>query len=389
VFNNAKYPKYLKYVSYVSNARHVKHVSFDFKSKNSLIKKIAILSLIIIVLMISISSVHGLDISLSPNEYSNINQALSQISDEKNKDNSLTLNPGVYNRSSDLNSQLDLGESNNLVIQGEGSPENVIIDANGNGNILNVKSVGNLTFINVSFINTLSADGSPAINFNFSQAFTNGNTISFINCIFDNNENPTGEGLSGMASAIAFTDVYNHNYNLNIINSTFKNNKGVDYIIYHNHGVDINDNSIGKLTIINSTFINNNGRSGIIRSTSNGITEISNSTFINNSVSYFGIIRAAISNINSSIFINNTGGEALFFTERRINVDHSIIYNNSKPIVSCGSLMRSTENYRDNITLDHNWWGDNNPDFKGMDVLVNNYYTSFINTTAKNNSLQI
>ena len=152
--------------------------------------------------------------------------------------------------------------------------------------------------------------------------------------------------------------IYNYNACVYVNNSQFISNKAKSY------GGAI-DNG-GRLTIENSLF-NNNLAYGAGSIDNGGQLDIINSNFTNNNATKNG---GAIDNkgnmtVTGSIFENNIaeGEGGAIIARRNMVVSHSIIVNN------CDSngyaIFNSTW---DNVSVNNNWWGSNNPDF---DKLLN------------------
>ena len=125
-------------------------------------------------------------------------------------------------------------------------------------------------------------------------------------------------------------------YGGSIDNSGTMTIKNCEFISNSAYGAGAIDNG-GELTIINSTFINN-------KSTVNGGAIDSNKHL----------------NILGSVFENNTakGNGGAILARGKTTLSHSSIINN---IDSQGYGIYS---YEDNISLDNNWWGSNNPKFE-------------------------
>lgn len=66
--------------------------------------------------------------------------------------NSITLSPGKYIKTSDINNVISINNIN-LTINGNRPKENVIIDIRTIGMIFSITGNSNVTFINITFIN--------------------------------------------------------------------------------------------------------------------------------------------------------------------------------------------------------------------------------------------
>ena len=122
----------------------------------------------------------------------------------------------------------------------------------------------------------------------------------------------------------------------------------------------------GQLTIENSLF-NNNLAYGAGSIDNGGLLNIINSNFTNNKVTKNGgaIDNKGNMNVTGSIFENNIaeGDGGAIIARRNTLVSHSSIVNNYD---SNGyAIFNSTW---DNVSVNNNWWGSNNPDF---DKLLN------------------
>ena len=264
----------------------------------SIIKKILILSVLIILLSISFVSAEDVTIDNST--------TIQDAVDNANTSDTIYLNPGIYKQSG-------IKIDKDLTLQGLGDASEIVIDAEQKDSIILVDSISKITVKNITFINAFSDSNGGAIK------VTNGGHLVVDHCDFKNNSVD-----NSMGGAIA---VYGHYYvnpsksnwgSLTITNSNFTNNyAGVD------GGATTTYLSVAHIS--NSNFINNSaGRDcGGVNTRGTDITFIDNCTFIGNYAEEAG---AAIKNYLSEMTITNC-----------------YIYNNTAKIIAgairnCGPL---------------------------------------------------
>ncbi|MCC7561604.1 MAG: Ig-like domain repeat protein [Methanobrevibacter arboriphilus] len=215
-----------------------------------------LLFIVAVFILVSISSINAADINLNSTNSSGIGGAIDDIGSGSEIDNTLTLNPGTYNKTSDINVSINFS-GKNVLIRGNGSPDQVIIDARGLGRMFNISGNSNITFENITFINGYINNGNGG-----SLYITAGKT-TITNCIFKNNNAST---VNTSASSPAYTyggAIYNTANNLEINNSNFTNNTAYTRTYHDNWGKDSFAyggaiyNTGFNLSVNNSEFNNN------------------------------------------------------------------------------------------------------------------------------------
>ena len=313
--------------------------------------------------LLTISSVNAVDLTLNPND--SINDAIDNININgvSTSNNTITLNKGTYNKTTDIKNYITI-DNINLTIIGNGPRGSVIIDAQKSANIFNILGNSNITFINIMFINGNSTGNGGAIN-------NPGSKLTIINCDFYDNiasgyggaisnavknlriENSkfynnlaSGGGSNGNGGAIHTVGDSPTIVNSNFTNNTAKLYGGAIYMPLSSSNYAIIDGCIFKdntainyeggaifsagndhVKVINSKFINNsasNTGGGGIHSTGGNYFNISDCSFIGNTAkggnSKGGAVNIAFANSNGNpkgdfatvtncIFINNTAGK--------------------------------------------------------------------------------
>ena len=308
------------------------------KEKNPRIhKNIHLLTIsLAILILFTLSTVNAGNVIIDQDNVTGIKGA---IEDTTNPGDIVFLTPGTYNKT---NNDTNFTISRNITLQGNGPADRVIIDAQGLSRIFEIDDNLNVTFINITFINGNAYGNGGAILNPY-----NNTSMSFINCIFDNN-NITNDTVmtTGHGGAI-----YNSGKNLTIINSTFINNNAAL------SGGAIKIDSMNVI-ISNNNFTSNNARDGgaiSIDTYSNNVT-ISNNDFINNTAYADGAIQ--IKGVYVTISNNN-------FTS-----------NNA---TSIGGAITIDVNGR-NTTISNNNFISNNAGDGGA------IWTNAVNTTISNNN---
>ncbi|OQD59216.1 hypothetical protein MBBAR_5c00590 [Methanobrevibacter arboriphilus JCM 13429 = DSM 1125] len=215
-----------------------------------------LLFIVAVFILFSISSINAADINLNSTNSSGIGGAIDDIGSGSDIDNTLTLNPGTYNKTSDINVSINFS-GKNVLIRGNGSPDQVIIDARGLGRMFNISGNSNIIFENITFINGYINNGNGG-----SLYITAGKT-TITNCVFKNNNAST---VNTSASSPAYTyggAIYNTANNLEINNSKFTNNTAYTRTYHDNWGKDSFAyggaiyNTGFNLSVNNSEFNNN------------------------------------------------------------------------------------------------------------------------------------
>ena len=207
---------------------------------------------------------------------------------------------------------------------------------------------------------------------------TNGVSVTLKNINFINGKAPwIGNVANGGA-------IYNKNGNLNVINSTFKNNQALDApdcsggAIYNNKGnVSVTDstfynttsndggtiyNNNGTVIVTDSAFTNSiaiNGDGGAIYNYLGNLTVI-NSNFNNNSAKEMGasIFARGPSNVKDSTFIStNANGSAIIhifsFRDDEVNLTNNTITSNLLPIyITGGKIISPTTLTFNNVSVE-------------------------------------
>ena len=230
--------------------------------------------------------------------------------------------------------------------------------------------------------------------------------------------------------------VVNKETSLNIIDSKFIDNTGLNGVCIDNHGnltvissYFANNNAIRDAgciytlenvhtTIINSTFeFNNAGRNCGTLKINNSYVDVFNSIFINNTAlgddNFGGAIYqwTGTTRIYNSSFINNTASSCggAVYTNGKNNYGVFKCYgceylNNTSPeggaiyiestngqINYCGFVNNTNtiyyENLRQIMDLNDNWWGNNNPNFNDLingKIAIENYTTVKLDVNSQN-----
>lgn len=204
-----------------------------------------LIPIMIISFLFTISSANAIDITLNPDDNGGINEAISKVNNNSDDINTITLNPGTYNKTTDRNNNITFNNKN-LTIQGSGPAGSVIINAQKLGRIFNITGNSNIKFININFINGNSSGNGGTIY------KIGSGTLTIINCTF-NNSNANYGGA-----------IYNTASNFKVIDSDFYNN-----VARSREGGAIHTEGEENFTINNSNFINNtalgnNGGGGAI-----------------------------------------------------------------------------------------------------------------------------
>ena len=230
--------------------------------------------------------------------------------------------------------------------------------------------------------------------------------------------------------------VVNKDASLNIIDSKFIGNNGLNGVCIDNHGnltvtssYFSNNKAIrdagcistlenGHTTIINSTFeFNNAGRNGGALKINGAYVDVYNSIFTNNTAlgddNYGGAIYqwTGTTRIYNSSFVNNTAsscGGAIYTNGKNsygILECYSCEYLNNTSPEGGGIYIRSTngqikycgfvnntntiyyENFRETMDLNDNWWGNNTPSFNDLingKIAIENFTTVKLNINYQN-----
>lgn len=301
--------------------------------------------------------------------------------------NHIIIGPGIFKEYG-----LEIKDSN-LTIEGAGENK-TIIDGENNGEIFtNYNS--SLILSNLSLINGKNSvsSGGAIVNIgnltlenvriiNSSTTYQNGGAIysvgilKIINSTLSNN---SAVGSGGAIYADVSNSVLSYDSSLIIENSDFVNN--VAESTTYGGGVIYMQKINGEKSIVNSRFINNTANAGgaiFLQSCENEFN-VENSTFINNKAlttqdTYGGGAICLIGNsynvvgkinIFASKFINN-GAVAIFDRNVDLNINYSIILNNS--------IYRSTTSYSTpaKINVENNWWGNTQDNLTFNSDLVGN-----------------
>ncbi len=277
----------------------------------------------------------------------------------------VTLSTGTYNLTQALpNRQITIGNTaQNITINGNG-PANTIIsntlDANKD-RILTINYNGTTpnvitTISGVKFQNGyLTSDeyGGAAIYAGPIGGFFESLTV--IDCAFDNNICPGAAGNGGVGGAI-----YMFQETLTVDNCTFTNNSSVDgvagaifFTLYNNQGNN------GNVNITNSTFSGNSARElgGAIHITSQGAqpggitftTTINNNTFLNNFTTV---------GLGGAVTLNN--GANLSVMQMHFNR----FVGNTSASSALSSGLHFVES-SGSVNAENNWWGCNSNPVSG------------------------
>lgn len=352
-------------------------------NKNKLTKNLLIITIFLSLFLISLSSANAVNVTLNPGDAGGVNSAVSTVANGSDAGNTITLNPGTYNKTTDRNNNITFN-GKNLTIQGNGSAGSVIIDAQKAGRLFSITGNSNITFINITFINGNITGSGGAIS------KTGTGILNLINCTFSNNNVSANGGA-----------IYNTAGELNIINSNFANNiargstgggaiyktNGIFSIrncnftnnTSPNGGAITCEDTVGSL-VTNSTFSNNtatgSGSGGAIFSQFDEELIINSSQFRNNSASFGGacsINGNLFSEIINSVFTNNSasgeGGAIEDNDNGYLTILNSSFTNNTSP--TGGAIF----NYRlsDNTTIINSSFVNNNASIvvRGKNTTIN------------------
>jgi len=189
-------------------------------------------------------------------------------------------------------------------------------------------NVNNCNFVNASITATA---GAGAIYLSGAGKY-NINNCKFNNILYN--------GSTGYMYGVIYA--YDANSEINILNSTFTNCKGVAYSIIY---------ARSKINFINSTI-------------SNCVVNKSSSGYQGDSLFY--TFTTGIINIKGSIIKNNTLSNYLFYNRYKLNIDSSAVYDNK---ISNKTLYNSATCNSSEV-----WWGNNTlPDLGNM--ILSNYTT--------------
>jgi predicted outer membrane repeat protein len=355
------------------------------KTKNK-ISKALVPTILILLFFIVLSSANAVDVTLNPGDAGGVNSAVSTVASGSDVNNTITLNPGTYNKNTDRNNNITFS-GKNLTIQGNGSTGSVIIDAQKSGRLFNITGNSNITFINITFLNgNITGAGSGGAIYN------TGGKLSVINCTFNNNTATSNGGA-----------IYNSIDNMTVINSNFYNNScsqsgGAIY------------NAGQNLSVNNSNFLNNRASlygGAIFIATGSNYSTIYNCTFTNDTSNADGGAIYTIGSHNVSVitsnFSNNTaagnGGGALYNTggDNLTVINSTFTNNTSIGFYGGGAIVNSYENapglpHGDyftviNCTFINNRANNTNQNNVGG-AITNIYgdYASIINSTFINNT---
>jgi predicted outer membrane repeat protein len=314
-------------------------------------EKIIIPIIFLILFSLSLSTINAVDVTLNPGDAGGVNSAVSTVASGSDVNNTITLNPGTYNKTTDRNSNITFS-GKNLTIQGNGSTDSVIIDAQNLGTMFNITGNSNITFINITFLNGNAENGGAVYK-------TGSGTLTITNSAFTNNTANTTGGA-----------IYNTGSSMNISNSIFNNN-----IATFENGGAIFSSVLSTMAVNNSTFINNtaNGAGGaIFYGAASGMIVI-NSTFTNNSVT---------NDFGPTTFI---GGGAIYNSGDNALIANSTFTNNSA-FVFGGAIEN---NGGDNISIINSNFTNNTADNFGGAIInigseMNITNSTFTHNTAEN-----
>ena len=325
---------------------------------NNKIRKIILLTLITIFLIITISSVNAVNVTLNPGDAGGVNSAINSVASGSDVDNTITLNPGTYNKTTDRSNNLTFN-GKNLTIQGNGSVGSVIIDAQKLGRLFSITGNSNITFINITFINGNTTSYGGAI-------YKTGNgTLNIINCTFNNNSADWGGAVyfTGLGD---FT-VSSSNFTNNLANYSTFSNGGAISIPYDN------ENGSYQYKVINSNFINNTAR-------------YNGGALFFQSMNYYNLIE-----IDSSSFINNSalygGACSLNGGDEGIKVINSLFENNKADRTASGEggAIEANDNWDLNI-INSTFINNTATRYGGAISNYMSYYTTIINCSFINNT---
>ena len=247
--------------------------------------------------------------------------------------------------------------------------------ATESGGAIYMEDNGNLTINNSNFINNTATEyhGGAIYIYNGNLTINNSNFINntateyhggAIN-INSGNINITDSTLINNTASVGGAISISGSGNINMTDSTLINNSATDYggAIYANKGNHVINNS----NLINNTASSAAGAISINR----GNLNMTDSTLINNKATeYGGAIHISYGNlnINNSNFINNTAtgnygyGGAIYMNNGNLNINNSNFINNTA--TENGGAIHISDD--ENIDIDGNWWGSNNPDWNSL-----------------------
>jgi len=241
-------------------------------------KKIILVLFLVIMFCISISSIHGANITINPQ-----NNSLSNV---VNNYDTIYLADGLYNGS--LNREIYIKKNTTIVGLNKGG---ATIDAEGRGYIFNVNYNTSLTLINLTlarsspviaiynFGNLNIKDSKFIYNFVSEGVIRNKGTLSIDTSSFDYNWG------NAVINSYTGNDI--------IVNTQFNNNLG------GSDGIIIFQGDNRNILMNNLTFVNNSAfYSLIILRGSNLNLNLHNSLFINSNASIFTTERSIMSNSN-------------------------------------------------------------------------------------------
>jgi predicted outer membrane repeat protein len=269
----------------------------------------------------------------------------------------VTLSTGSYVLTNALpNRQITIGNTaQNITINGNG-PANTIISMTADANkdrILLVNPVGTVnnvftTFSGVKFANgylTSDTYGGGAIY----AGGVGAQGLTITNCLFDNNVAPSVAGNGGIGGAINMFQG-----TLNVVDSTFTNNKSMDgdagaifYILYNQNAADD-----GVINITRSTFTGNTAKQngGAISFSAQGSLQpgqtfsvsINKNTFLANTATGYG----------GAIAANNSAAVSI----PQINFNRFVGNISTASATTSGLLF---VNSAGSVNATNNWWGCN------------------------------
>ncbi|MCI7290851.1 MAG: hypothetical protein MR504_01470, partial [Methanobrevibacter woesei] len=277
----------------------------------------------------------------------------SQLEEFINQINgSLTLNSDVVMTEEEAEKYVaGITIDKDLIINGNGFK----IDANNLGAIFNVTNRATLTLNNVTLTNAVAKNGAVVYA-------TRGN-VNIYNSVITNNE--ATNFRYGIIAAISSS-------NINIINTTFSDNKNLIYQVG------------GTLNIDSSKFTNNEGVSSISDLIFLGATDttITNSEFIGNDGTMVFNNNGGSVIISDSIFKDHTGSEAVYnnadghmeiVNSEFINCDEGAAFNNGN-----GYMLVNGSSFVNNSGAG----GSSGAIFSNSNSQLEIYDSSFINNSA-------
>ena len=277
----------------------------------------------------------------------------SQLEEFINQINgSLTLNSDVVMTEEEAGKYVSgITIDKDLIINGNGFK----IDANNLGAIFNVTNRATLTLNNVTLTNAVAKNGAVVYA-------TRGN-VNIYNSVITSNE--ATNFRYGIIAAISSS-------NINIINTTFSDNKNLIYQVG------------GTLNIDSSKFTNNEGVSSISDLIFLGATDttITNSEFIGNDGTMVFNNNGGSVIISDSIFKDHTGSEAVYnnadghmeiVSSEFINCDEGAAFNNGN-----GYMLVNGSNFVNNSGAG----GSAGAIFSNSNSQLDIYDSSFINNSA-------